>query len=260
MWGLTAFFADEEGALDYVEQVREAEGDVAAIEFFSAEALALIRQQRKAGGAFEGVPELKAGWHTAVYVELHSADESVAAESLMALSDIMQRVGGDPDATWFAGSEAEIERFKGIRHAVPESVNMLIASRKKQIPELTKLGTDLAVPDDCLRRVMAMYHRDLRRVGLDYVIFGHIGNNHVHVNILPRSLEEYAQGKALYAEWAQQVAAMDGTVSAEHGIGKLKREMLEIMYGTAGIDEMRAVKKVFDSDGRLNRGTLFEWR
>ena len=47
----------------------------------------------------------------------------------------------------------------------------------------------------------------------------------MNVNIIPRSNEEYARGKALYSRWAQNVVKMGGSVSAEHGIGKLKMSM-----------------------------------
>jgi D-lactate dehydrogenase (cytochrome) len=50
---------------------------------------------------------------------------------------------------------------------------------------------------------------------------------------------------------------MGGSVSAEHGIGKLKTAMLEIMYGPEGIAQMRTLKRVFDPSMLLNRGTLF---
>ncbi|MEA2069253.1 MAG: FAD-linked oxidase C-terminal domain-containing protein, partial [Verrucomicrobiota bacterium] len=115
----------------------------------------------------------------------------------------------------------------------------------------------LSVPDDQLETVMRMYHEGLAVAGLEYVIFGHIGNNHVHVNILPRSMEEYEKGKALYLDWAKQVVAMGGSVSAEHGIGKIKTGFLEIMCGTEGIHEMRRLREQFDPAGMLNPGNLF---
>jgi D-lactate dehydrogenase (cytochrome) len=45
-------------------------------------------------------------------------------------------------------------------------------------------------------------------------------------------------------------------VSAEHGIGKLKTELLRQMYGDDGVEEIRRVIKVFNPDGRLNRGNV----
>jgi D-lactate dehydrogenase (cytochrome) len=94
--------------------------------------------------------------------------------------------------------------------------------------------------------------------GLESVVFGDIGNNHVHVNILPRSKSEYDAGKDLYGEWARQVVAMVGSVSAEHGVGKLKTEFLELMCGTGNIDGMRSLKRLFDPGMVLNPGNLFE--
>ena len=88
-------------------------------------------------------------------------------------------------------------------------------------------------------------------------MFGHIGNNHLHVNILPRNPEEYRRGKALYLGWAGWVADHGGSVSAEHGIGKLKRDMLLRMYGENGVAQMRALKRLFDPTGRLSPGNLF---
>lgn len=53
---------------------------------------------------------------------------------------------------------------------------------------------------------------------------------------------------------------MGGTVSAEHGIGKLKTGMLMEMYGEAGVEQMRSLKRRLDPEGIFNRGNLFEWR
>ena len=105
---------------------------------------------------------------------------------------------------------------------------------------------------------MALYREGLERLGLENVIFGHIGDNHLHVNIIPRTAEEYEKGRNLYQEWACKVVKVGGTVSAEHGIGKLKREMLEEMYGPKAIEEMRELKRCFDPLGLLNRGNLFK--
>jgi D-lactate dehydrogenase (cytochrome) len=114
------------------------------------------------------------------------------------------------------------------------------------------------VPDAALDDVMALYHHGLDGSGLQHVMFGHIGNNHLHVNIIPDTMEEYQRGKNLYLQWASAVVKMGGTVSAEHGVGKLKTALLREMYGDAGISQMRALKALFDPDNLLDRGNLFD--
>jgi len=165
--------------------------------------------------------------------------------------------GGDEDATWLAGDARELEKLKAFRHAVPEAVNLLIDERRRKEPSLTKLGTDLAVPDASLEDVLRLYRATLADTSLEYVMFGHIGDNHVHVNIIPNSAAEYELGRELYGEWARAVMRMGGTVSAEHGIGKLKKSLLRQMYGEEGIREMMRVKQAFDPADLLNRGNLF---
>ena len=117
------------------------------------------------------------------------------------------------------------------RHAIPECVNMLIDKRKQKDKTITKLGTDMAVPDSQLEEVMALYNRMLQEQGLESAIWGHIGNNHLHVNILPNDGEEYKKGQQLYRQWAAYVTEKGGAVSAEHGVGKLKAGVLLVMYG-----------------------------
>ena len=257
MWGVTAFFATEEQAVRFVVAVRDGKPPPAAVELMDCRALNLLRAQKKSNPAFKEIPDLPEAWGTAVYVEYHGPDEETVEDAVGAMSESLVSCGGDMDATWLAAGAREIERFKSVRHAVPEAVNLMIDERRKQEPRLTKLGTDLAVPDNRLADVVALYHDGLDEAGLDYVMFGHIGNNHVHVNIIPRTMAEHARGKELYLAWAGKVVAMGGTVSAEHGIGKLKTAMLHAMYGKRGIDEMKAVKRLFDPEWRLNPGNLF---
>jgi D-lactate dehydrogenase (cytochrome) len=131
---------------------------------------------------------------------------------------------------------------------------------KRENPTLTKLGTDMAVPDEMLDWVLGLYSGSIHALGLEGLKFGHIGDNHLHVNILPRSTQEYDQGKALFLEWARQIIAAGGTVSAEHGIGKLKTAQLLAMYGEDAVAEMRALKRCFDPLGLLNPGNMFAWQ
>jgi D-lactate dehydrogenase (cytochrome) len=175
----------------------------------------------------------------------------------MQVMEAMTALGGSDEDTWYATTDRELEPLRAFRHAVPEAVNLLIGERKRSCPELTKLGTDMSSPDAALEQVMAMYRTGLTEAGLESVIFGHIGNNHLHVNILPNSMDEYDKGKALYQSWARRIVSLGGSVSAEHGIGKIKVPFLQMMYTPECIAQMRRVKAIFDPSMMLNPGDLF---
>jgi len=256
------FFPELDGAIEFVQRVR-GDGEVAggftrpaAIEFFDGNSLDLLREQKRANPAFSEIPEVPQGTGAAVYVEYHGSSQEAVEESIFGLAEILTDSGGEEEATWLAEQPKELERLKDFRHALPEAVNLIIDQRRRTEPGLIKLGTDMAVPDEALKRILEIYLRDLRGSDLHYVLFGHIGNNHIHVNILPRSQEEYQKGRQLYRGWAEEVVAMGGTVSAEHGIGKLKTELLQRMYGESGVEQMRRVIAAFNPDGRLNRGNI----
>jgi D-lactate dehydrogenase (cytochrome) len=263
--GLTLFLPSEAAALSAVRALRGEE--IAglptptlrpmAIEFFSQEVLDLLRGARAESPAFERIPVLRPHFHTALYVEFHGDDPDALEAGVMETLELAMALGGNDEDTWYATTPRELDPLKAFRHATPEAVNLLIDVRKRAHPGLTKLGTDMSVPDADLERVLALYRAGLAREGLESVIFGHIGNNHLHVNILPRDLADYERGKALYLDWARTIVAWGGSVAAEHGIGKLKVPMLRLMYGDAGIAQMQALKALFDPQGLFNPGNLF---
>ncbi len=260
--GVMGFFPELAGALQFVKRVRGDAGEnqnlakPKAVEFFDGNSLELLREQKQNNPAFSELPEVPRAKEAAVYVEYHGEQREEVEQGIFELAEILSECGGSEDVTWLAEQPKELERLKGFRHALPEAINLLIDERRKIEPGLIKLGTDMAVPDHALEQIFDLYLRDLRESSLEYVLFGHIGNNHIHVNILPRSMEDYERGKQLYRGWAEEVVALKGSVSAEHGIGKLKIELLHLMYGDEGMKQMRQVIDVFNPDGRLNRGNI----
>jgi D-lactate dehydrogenase (cytochrome) len=120
-----------------------------------------------------------------------------------------------------------------------------------------KVSTDMAVPDKAFPGMLQFHEESLVNSGLRYTIFGHIGDNHVHVNILPRNDEEAATAWKIYRAFIKRAVEVGGTVSAEHGIGKLKREYLLELYGADHLREMARLKKAFDPAGILGRGNMF---
>jgi FAD/FMN-containing dehydrogenase len=91
-----------------------------------------------------------------------------------------------------------------------------------------------------------------------YTIFGHVGDANNHVNLLPRTAEQAKRAEELIVEFAGKVVVMGGTVAAEHGIGKMKTNLLRLMYRDDEIEAMREVKRRLDPQCLLGQGTLFE--
>ncbi|HEV8136937.1 MAG TPA: FAD-linked oxidase C-terminal domain-containing protein, partial [Pyrinomonadaceae bacterium] len=68
---------------------------------------------------------------------------------------------------------------------------------------------------------------------------------------------EGARARELYVQFLKHAASVGGTLSAEHGVGKLKREYLKLFYTDEQLREMAAVKRAFDPNGILGRGNIF---
>jgi D-lactate dehydrogenase (cytochrome) len=280
VWGLMAFLPSTAAVVGFVDALRanqrsEVGGQssevgtppttnhqpstaprLAALEYFDSNCLVFLREHAdELASKGISVPNLPDG-SACVYAEWHAPDAAAAEAALMAAAERLPEFGADSDACILADNPHDLEKLKLFRHSAPEMVNSAIDERRKIHPGLVKLGTDMSVPDARLADVLAMYETDLAASGLERLIFGHIGANHLHVNILPRHPADYDAGRALYARWAAQVIAWGGSISAEHGIGKLKRDLFRQMAGDAALAQMRDLKKCFDPDNLLNPGTL----
>jgi D-lactate dehydrogenase (cytochrome) len=261
---LQGFFASEERALEFVRALRgevpaglPPPDGIQAIEYYDGRSLDLLRQKRIEDGTDSEIPELPAATRASVLVEV-AGSSAAEDDALEALAMLLEEFGADSEEAWAGLEPRERARLAAFRHALPEAVNSLIGRAQQEFPELTKTGTDMAVPPEALGEMLAAFSRALDEAGLRYVIFGHAGENHLHVNVLPANMEEHARAKALYLQLARTAVALGGTVSAEHGIGKLKKAFLEVMYGPEGVEEMRKVKRALDPRNMLGPGTLFD--
>jgi D-lactate dehydrogenase (cytochrome) len=250
-----AFFPTENDAVEFVIDARSSDSKVKMdfLEYFGPTAIKMIRE--KAGSAGIKVPALTDTTQAIVFFEFPYTEQEME-EKVTALEVMLNRHASSSESSWAGLDRTELEKMKIVRHFVPETVNSIIAQRKKEYHDVHKIGTDMAVPDDALKTYLNFYEDTLNSQGMEYVIFGHIGNNHLHVNMLPRDNEEAKQGMDNYLLFAKKAVELGGSISAEHGIGKLKRTFLEVMYGRQGISEMQAVKKALDSKWILNRGDM----
>ena len=183
--------------------------------------------------------------------------EDTLLDSYEAWEQVLGAHGSSMEDTWGGLEESELTKLKALRHSIAEQVNGAIARAKVSHPEIHKIGTDASVPNDAVETMFGFYRSELEGTGLRHVIFGHIGDNHLHLNIMPRTGDELDKGKELARRFAARAVELGGSVSAEHGIGRMKHEFLRLQYGEQGLREMARVKAAFDPARVLNRDVMF---
>jgi len=242
------FFEQEKDLLAFVDEARERSrtpgSDIEAVllEYFDANSLAFIAEK---------FPETPLGMAGAIFFEQETTTENEDA-LLSAWSDLLEKHNAAQDASWFTTNEQDLAKMREFRHSLPVSVNERVVRNKQK-----KIGTDMAVPDDKFKGFLRFYKDTLDASGIEYVIFGHIGDAHLHANLLPKTEDEATRSRHIYGRCIAQAIMLGGCVSAEHGIGKLKRKYLAAMMGERYLNEMAEVKRALDPRGILGRGNMF---
>jgi D-lactate dehydrogenase (cytochrome) len=158
------------------------------------------------------------------------------------------------------GDTRRAAALTALREAVPAAVNARVGRAQRSIdPRIQKTAADMVVPFERLAELLEAYDAEFARRGLDAAVWGHISDGNLHPNVIPGSLADVESGQAAILELGRVVLAMGGAPLAEHGVGRstVKQTLLRRMYGDAGIEQMRAVKRAIDPAWTLAPGVLF---
>jgi FAD/FMN-containing dehydrogenase len=234
------FFPSDDAALDAVEEWRTTT-QARMLEYMDVHSLNMLRTR---------MPEIPARAQAAILF-----DQELASEDDPELDAWLERIENSAalaDDSWMAITPADRERFRRMRHTLPELVNDTVRRNGA-----LKMNSDYAVPLERNREMLASYRKRLEaEFPGRYVLFGHIGDAHVHINIFcdPAQPERATN---LLADLAREAVALGGTVSAEHGLGKRKAHLLKLQYAPEHVEAMKTVKRRLDPQWLLGRGTLF---
>ncbi|MBN1444566.1 MAG: FAD-binding oxidoreductase [Candidatus Omnitrophica bacterium] len=230
------FFREEEKVPDIVRVMKKSFRELYSLEFFDAGSLQFLKKD---------FPEIPEG-ACAVYVET-AAD----AEHMEKLAEIAERY--DSADALVGEDKKNYEKLIDFRHRLPENINAYF----KKIG-LVKVAMDIAVPEDKFPEMYRFYKDTMKREkGMHTILFGHIGENHLHFNLFPADEKQKVHAVEIYETCVGKALSLGGTVAAEHGIGKIKHKWLKIMYGEKGLKEMARIKKAFDPYCILGPDNIF---
>lgn len=256
--GLEIGFANERNALAFVVDARE-DPTVSprCLEYFDELAVGIARGAEISKSAASAGADLVLASGTMVYVEQEIPEAEGASDAILDAWLSLAAAHGSPDDSVrvFDGEQA-LATARRIRHAVPATMNERGALHRAAGGR--KVSTDWAVPYRRLHEAITMSRELARRAGISQAVtYGHAGNGHPHQNYIARNAEELDAIERVVEKTLRSVVAMGGTVSAEHGIGKLKRQWLPLQMPPLAMGVMRAVKHELDPLGILAPGNIF---
>jgi FAD/FMN-containing dehydrogenase len=186
-----------------------------------------------------------------VVTEYASGDEAQEAAALAAFEACMEP-GWVLDGV-ISQSDAQAAQLWRLREGITEAVARYTPYKNDVSVRISAMPAFLAQTQALLGEAYPQF---------DVVWFGHIGDGNLHINVLKPDTTADADFIAACEQvtklLAQVLAEHGGSISAEHGIGLVKKPYLESTRSAEEIALMRAVKRVFDPAGLLNPGKLFD--
>jgi FAD/FMN-containing dehydrogenase len=237
--------ADLAAVLTLFRAARRAPFTLSAFEFFTDHCLARLQRHR---------PTLRMPLSTpATHFVLLEAEPAAHDD---AIADWFSRIGDEGlfvDAT-VAQSTKQAAEFWALREGISESLSAT------GLPHKNDVALPLATLEGFCAELDAMFSREYP--DWEICLFGHIGDGNLHVNVMkPEALDLAAfraRTQAADRDLFTLVQKYGGSISAEHGIGLLKKPYLGYSRTPAEIEVMRAVKRALDPEGILNPGKIFD--
>lgn len=243
--GIIVFLKDSNELFNFLDLTVESHDELInprLIEYFDKNSLQVLKKTYH---------ELKDDYHSAVWIEQEIENSELMDEVLSHWYDKISLISSFHEDTWVAIDDKQHKEFAKFRHKLPEEVYENLTSNNS-----FKIGTDTAVEYKYFKDYYNELYQELDKLNLKYLVFGHIGNSHLHANIFYQNESEMNIAKDFYKRLILKTVSIGGTVSAEHGIGKIKKQYLYDMFPN-DIELMKKIKKTLDPNLILGPDNLF---
>ncbi|MGR6964521.1 FAD-binding oxidoreductase [Geodermatophilus sp. URMC 61] len=239
---------DPQAAVDLIGVVRESTGDrLTAFELMSRRSVEFVL--RHGAGVRDPIADVHP-WYALIELSDTLPDAGLDAVVEAALGEAVER-GVAADAVVASGS-GQVAALWALREGISEAQN----------PEGPSLKHDVTVPIGSIPAFVAATDRALAEAlpGVRVVAYGHVGDGNLHYNLSgpePRDDAAFrARAGVLSRIVHDSAAAFDGSISAEHGLGQAKRDVIADYKSPLELELMRGVKQLLDPAGLMNPGKV----
>lgn len=234
-----------EVALSVLAHLRAKAFTVNVFEYFERNALELVIN---ATGAKDPFDQQSAAY---ALVEVEKQSQLTTDPLGEVLAELIE--SGTVRNVVIADNSKQAQSLMALRERISESIAKFYMPHKN----------DISVPVSAIPKFLMAYRECLAAWPIKYevIVFGHIGDGNLHLNVLKPETstpqEFFVDCDALDLKTFEIVAQFKGSISAEHGVGLLKRQFLNFSRSATEIEMMRQIKKIFDPQGILNPGKIF---
>ena len=219
--------------------------ELTAFEFFSDKAMSHVIVEKGLQRPFESICSFYA------LIEFENSAEQDLANAMELIEYCLER-GWIVDGT-ISQSRAQAENLWRLREDISETIAKFSPYKNDISVKVSKVPGFLEELDALVTQAYPEF---------EIIWFGHIGDGNIHLNLLkPEQLEieKFYKRCSKISEWVfDLVKKYGGSISAEHGIGMLKKPFLQYSRSPAELEYMKAIKRVFDPHNIMNPGKLVD--
>ena len=209
-----------------------------ALEFMDSDAIRAVEDYKPVG-----LPKVEA----LLLIEVDGSPQSVL-DDIRQIEELLKPMG----------VEVRVAKNK-------EEEEKLWAARKSLGPALGNLKTgkineDIVIPRIYLSQAIQEFREVAKKYNLLMVIFGHIGDGNLHVNLLydKNNREEEERAERAVDDVFEIALKYSGSITGEHGVGLTKKKFLRSQFGEVGYELLKGIKRLFDPKNLFNPGKVLD--
>jgi len=242
---MVPFRSNVEG-LKFIELVNNGKKRPRSLEFIDRRSVALIKEHSKC-------PVIPPDIESFVYIKGELSSDS-PENDIEDWGKIVPKTSLNNSI--IATTDKQKNELHELRHYIPSRISEL--NEKYQKSGGGKISGDWWVPKKEMVKVMVEVYNEAVQFN-DFFLYGHLGDGHPHTSYLCKNEREFSAAKDLVISQSRRAVSLGGGAAGEHGIGKIKHDLVRIQHNPDVIEQMRGLKLRYDPNWILGRGNILDY-